>query len=80
VSWSEVKKGDVAHFRKPMHYAYVESVVRNSDGKPVSVNLSEYNHGTCWVDEDSMVTDQYMRVSRRSVPVGKVDGGFMRPR
>ncbi|WP_243371775.1 hypothetical protein [Geotalea sp. SG265] len=80
ISQAQVKKGDVAHFLKPMHYSYVESVVRDAGGKPVAVNLSEYNYGTCWVDEDSMVTDRYMRVNRRSVPVGRVDGGFLRPR
>lgn len=80
VSSDKVKKGHIAQFLSRTHYAYVESVVRDGNGKPVAVNLSEYNYGTCWVDEESMVTDQYMAVNRRSgVAVSNVDGGFLRP-
>lgn len=75
----DVKQGDVAQFNSQAHYAYVESVVRDNSGKPVAVNLSEYNFGTCWVDESSMVTDKYKKVNRRSaLPLNKVDGGFLR--
>ena len=77
----DVKKGDVALFISRAHYAFVESVVRDKSGKPVAVNLSEYNYGTCWVDEQNMVTEKYKIVNKRfGVPLGKVDGGFLRPK
>lgn len=77
----EVAKGDVAEFASRAHYAYVEGVVRGEDGRPVAVNLSEANYGTCWVDAESMVTEKYGVVSRRTrVALGEVDGGFLRPR
>ncbi len=76
----DVKRGDVAQFNSQAHYAYVESVVKDKSGKPVAVNLSEYNYGTCWVDESSMVTDKYKKVNKRlGLPMSKVDGGFLRP-
>ncbi|AJE02475.1 hypothetical protein [Geobacter pickeringii] len=77
----DVKKGDIAQFASRAHYSYVESVVKGKDGKPVAVNLSEYNYGTCLVDEQSMVTDKYKVINRRmAVPLSAVDGGFLRPR
>lgn len=80
ISSEDVKKGDVAQFVSRAHYAYVESVVRGKDGKLVAVNLSEYNYGTCLVDEQSMVTEKYKIVNKRTgVPVKDIDGGFMRP-
>lgn len=80
VSPRQVKKGYVAQFISRTHYAYVESVIRDGSGNPVAVNLSEYNYGTCWVDEESMVTDQYLQVNRRSaVALDSVDGGFLKP-
>lgn len=80
VNSKDVKKGDVAQFNSRAHYAYVESVVRDRNGKPVAVNVSEYNYGTCWVDDQSMVTEKYKVVNRRSgIPVSAVDGGFLRP-
>ncbi len=78
---SDVRKGDVALFLARSHYAYVERVVTGRDGRPVSVDLSELNFGTCWVDVELMVTDQYSVVNRRPrVPLRDVDGGFLRPR
>lgn len=75
----EVKTGDVAVFNARAHYAYVESVLRDKQGKPVAVNVSEYNFGTCLVDEETMVTDNYKKVNRRSgIPLTAVDGGFIR--
>lgn len=75
-----IKKGDIALFSSIPHYAYVESVVRDKDGKPVAVNVSEYNYGDCWVDQDMMVTDKYFKVNRRfRILLSNVDGGFWRP-
>lgn len=76
-----VKKGDIAQFNSPRaHYAFVESVVRDKQGRPRAVNVSEYNYGTCWVDSDTMVTDTYKIVTRRTgIPISSVDGGFLRP-
>ena len=75
----EVRKGDIAQFNFRAHFAYVESVVKGGDGIPVAVNVSEYNYGTCWVDQDLMVTDTYKVVTRRSgIPIDRVDGGFLR--
>jgi hypothetical protein len=74
----EVRRGDVAVFLGRVHYAYVEGVAKDKDGRPVAVELSEFNFGTCWVDREGLVTDQYKVVNRRSgVPLGAVDGGFL---
>lgn len=79
VNASDVRKGDIAQFALRAHYSYVESVVKGKDGRPVAVNLSEYNFGTCMVDEQSMVTEKYKIVNRRSrVPINDIDGGFKR--
>lgn len=76
----DVKKGDVALFISRIHYAYVESVVKDKKGKPIAVNVSEYNYGACWVDQPSMVTDQYKKVNKRyGISLSDVDGGFLRP-
>ena len=76
----EVKKGDIAQFNARAHVAYVEGVVTDKNGKPVAVNVSEYNYGVCWVDEETMVTDKYKVVNKRAgIPLGSVDGGFFRP-
>lgn len=75
----DVRKGDIAVFNARAHYAYVESVVRDKQGKPVAVNVSEYNFGTCLVDEQAMVTDHYKKVNTRAnIPLRAVDGGFIR--
>jgi hypothetical protein len=43
------------------------------------VDLGEFNFGTCWVDAESMVTDQYKLLNRRrGVAISDVDGGFLR--
>ncbi len=76
----EVRPGDVAVFSARAHYAYVEAVVRGQGGTPLAVDLSEYNFGACWVDKETMVTDQYKVLSRRSVALAEVDGGFLRAR
>ena len=77
----EVARGDVAVFASRAHYAYVEGVTRDQAGRPVAVDLSEFNFGTCWVDKDSLVTEKYKAVGRRSgVPLAAVDGGFLRVR
>lgn len=77
----EVAKGDVAVFASRAHYAYVEGVVMDRRGRPVAVDLTEFNYGTCWVDKDSMVTERYKVVNRRpGVALGDVDGGFLRAR
>lgn len=76
----EVRPGDVALFSARAHYAYVEAVVRDARGKPSAVEVSEFNFGTCWVDKEMMVTDQYKVLNRRSVPLADVDGGFLRAR
>ncbi len=76
----DVKKGDVAQFNARAHYAYVEGVVKDKNGKTVAVNVSEYNYGACWVDQATMVTDMYKKVNKRSgIPLSDVDGGFWRP-
>jgi hypothetical protein len=75
----EVKRGDIAVFLSLPHYAYVESIVRDKQGKPVAVNVSEYNFGICLVDEQAMVTDKYKSINTRSgIPFIAVDGGFIR--
>lgn len=84
VSWvpvqpDAVKAGDIAVFAYRSHYAFVESVVRDKQGKPVTVNVSEYNFGDCLVDEQTMVSDKYGTVNNRSnIPLKTVDGGFIR--
>ena len=79
VAVSQVKKGDVAVFVSRAHYAYVENVVRNAAGVPVAVDLAEYNFGKCLVDEQVMVTDTYLKETKRQgVPLSMVDGGFLR--
>jgi len=80
VATAEVRRGDVALFAARGHYAFVERVVADRSGRPVAVDLSEYNYGTCWVDTDLLVTDQYGTMHRRlGVPLGTVDG-FLRAR
>jgi len=81
VSPEMVKKGDIAQFYSPRaHYAFVESVVKDKQGRVNAVNVSEYNFGTCWVDPDAFVTNTYKIVTKRSgIPVGAVDSGFWRP-
>lgn len=75
----ELKAGDVAVFASRAHYALVEAVVRDGKGRAVAVDLTEYNFGTCWVDQGLMVTDRYKLQGRRAaVPLGHVDGGFLR--
>jgi hypothetical protein len=77
----EVRPGDVAVFAARAHYAYVEAVASDKAGRPVAVTLSEYNFGTCWVDRELLVTDQFKVVGRRDgVVLRDVDGGFLRPR
>lgn len=84
VSWTpvlpaDVGPGDIAVFIARTHYAYVEKINRDKQGRPVTVDVSEYNFGTCLVDEQIMVTDQYKLVNRRKgVPINSVDGGFIR--
>jgi hypothetical protein len=75
----DVRKGDIAVYNSIPHYAYVERVVRDKQGKPVAVDVSEYNFGDCLVDEQVMVTDKYKKVNTRSaIPLNAIDGGFMR--
>jgi hypothetical protein len=76
----EVRAGDIAVFTARAHYAYVERVVKDASGRPLAVDLSEYNFGSCWVDREFLVTDQYKIVNRRAgVALRDVDGGFQRP-
>ncbi len=75
----DVRKGDIAQFNSWAHYAYIENVVKDKNGKPTAIDVSEYNYGTCWVDRATMVTDKYKTVNRRfGIPVTSVDGGFWR--
>lgn len=84
VSWTpvlpaDVRPGDIAVFIARTHYAYVEKIMRDKQGRPVAVDVSEYNFGTCLVDEQAMVTDQYKLLNRRQgVLINSVDGGFIR--
>jgi hypothetical protein len=74
-----LRPGDVAVFASRAHYAYVEGVARDKAGRVVSVDLSEFNFGTCWVDKEILVTDQFKQMGRRrGVAVRDVDGGFLR--
>lgn len=76
----DVRPGDVAVFLARAHYAHVDRVVKDGRGRAVAVDLSEFNFGTCWVDEESMVTDTYgLRTRRAAIPLRDVDGGFLRP-
>lgn len=80
VGAEEVVRGDVAVFTARAHLAYVEAVRRDAKGRPVAVDVAEYNFGTCWVDREAMVTDTYRVLTRRrGVAVADVDGGFRRP-
>lgn len=80
VSPEKVRKGDVAQFNGRAHYSYVENVIKDKNGRPVSISVSEYNYGTCWVDRSTMVTDTYGKKTLRSgIPLDSVDGGFWRP-
>jgi hypothetical protein len=77
----EVRAGDLAVFLSRAHYALVEGVRRDQAGRLVSISVSEFNFGTCWVDEENLVTEKYGAVNRRgAVPPGEVDGGFLRAR
>ena len=77
----DVQPGDVALFAARAHTAFVEAVRRDAAGRAVAVDVSEYNFGTCWVDREIMVTDQFKLVNRRSgVPLTAVDGGVLRRR
>jgi hypothetical protein len=81
IALDELQPGDVAVFAGRAHYAIVERVTRDPNGRPVSIDLAEFNNGRCWVDKDAMVTDTYGVLGRRtSVPVDAADGGFMRAR
>jgi hypothetical protein len=81
VAPADVRAGDVAVFVELPHYAFVERVGRDAEGRPVAVDLSEYNFGTCWVDDELMLTDRFKLLNRRAgVPVHAVDGGFRRAR
>jgi hypothetical protein len=74
-----LRPGDVAVFAARAHYAYVEGVARDKAGRVLSVDLSEFNFGTCWVDKEILVTDQFKLLGRRrGVAVRDVDGGFLR--
>jgi hypothetical protein len=75
----EIRRGDVAVFASRAHYAFIEKVVVDKAGQPIALELSEFNYGDCWVDQESMVTDKYKVVNRRAgVPVATADGGFLR--
>lgn len=77
----DVAPGDVAVFAARAHYAHVDRVIRDPAGRAVAVDVSEFNFGTCWIDRSVLVTDRYGVVSRRAgVPLGSVDGGFLRAR
>jgi hypothetical protein len=74
-----IRKGDVALFIARVHYAYIENVRTNKKGQPIAIDVSEFNYGSCWVDRDTLVTDKYKKVGRRSgLPLNSVDGGFWR--
>lgn len=80
VNPDQVRPGDVAQFNSRAHYAYIESVVKDKQGRLAAVNVSEYNYGTCWVDTDFLVTNTYKSVTKRTnIPLNSVDGGFWRP-
>lgn len=77
----DVRAGDIAVFSSRAHYAYVEAVVKDERGRPIAVDVSEYNFGTCWVDKEFMVTDRYKLLHRRAgIALRDVDGGFLRAR
>lgn len=76
----QVAKGDLAVFAARAHTAFVERVLKDSKGRAVAVDLSEYNFGSCWVDPGAMATEKYGVLGRRlAVPIAEVDGGFQRP-
>jgi hypothetical protein len=80
VDAAEVRPGDVAVFLERAHYAWIERVTRDRAGRPVALELSEFNFGSCWIDDELMITDRYGTAARRSgVPIAAVDGGFRRP-
>lgn len=80
ISPKQVAKGDLAVFASRAHTAFVERVVKDRQGRAIAVDLSEYNFGSCWVDPGAMATEMYGVPGRRpGVPLGEVDGGFLRP-
>jgi hypothetical protein len=75
----QVARGDVAVFAGRAHYAYVEAVSKDGSGRPMAVDVSEYNFGTCWVDREALITDRFKVLTRRSgLALREVDGGFLR--
>jgi hypothetical protein len=80
VSTSNIRRGDIAQFNSRAHYAFVERVITDGNRRPVAIDVSEYNYGDCWIDEDMLVTDKYMKINKRTaIPLIDVDGGFFRP-
>jgi hypothetical protein len=80
VEAADVRAGDVAVFFEAPHYAWIERVEKDATGRPVAVDVSEYNFGTCWIDDELMVTDRFKVLGRRrGIALAAVDGGFRRP-
>ena len=72
---SLLKKGDVAifDFGTYGHVALVETVNRDSAGTPVSVDLSEWNYGSTYVNEACAVTNAFgVRGTRNGISVSNI--------
>jgi surface antigen len=62
ISPSEVLPCDTAIFTNVGnfgHVAFVDAVSRDGDGRPISVNLSEWNYGSIFQDESCGVTNKF---------------------
>lgn len=82
LSSSEVLPGDVAIFTDVGsfgHVALVDAVNRDGGGKPISVNLSEWNYGSTFQDESCGVTSKFgITTTRTNISVSSVSR-FWRP-
>lgn len=82
ISLSEVLPGDVAIFANVGnfgHVAFVDAVNRDGDGRPISVNLSEWNYGSTFQDESCGVTNKFgITTTRTSISVSSISR-FWRP-
>lgn len=81
ISSSEVLPHDVAIFDVGTfgHVARIDSVNRDGNGKPISVNLSEWNYGSVLVNASCGVTDKFRITTYRvNVPLSSISR-FWRP-
>jgi len=79
ISLSQLRRGDVAIFRRLNHAAIVSYVHKNKHGKVVYIKIKEWNYGTKWVDYACKITNKFGKTTFRKIHPQQVDGGFWRP-